>query len=85
MIRFRRRLLSRRSGDSGAGEEGEEVTAVRYHLERKQSMNVSLPPELEKLSAARWSPAGITSASEVVLEALRLLEEQDLARSVTGG
>lgn len=43
-------------------------------------MNVSLPPELDKFVAAKVSSGRYTSASEVVREALRLLEEQDHAR-----
>jgi len=45
-------------------------------------MNVLLPPELEKFVSNKVESGRYTSASEVVLEALRLLEEQDLARSV---
>jgi antitoxin ParD1/3/4 len=40
-------------------------------------MNVSLTPELEKLVAARVSSGRYASASEVVREALRLLDERD--------
>ena len=40
-------------------------------------MNVSLTPELEKLVAERVSSGRYASASEVIREALRLLEERD--------
>jgi antitoxin ParD1/3/4 len=40
-------------------------------------MNVSLTPELEKIVAARVSSGRYASASEVIREALRLLEERD--------
>jgi len=45
-------------------------------------MNVSLPPELEKFVSRKVESGRYTSASEVVLEALRLLKEQELAQSV---
>lgn len=44
-------------------------------------MNVSLTPELEQFVDAKVTSGRYTSASEVVREALRLLEEHDLARS----
>jgi antitoxin ParD1/3/4 len=44
-------------------------------------MNVSLTPELEKFVTAKVDSGRYTSASEVVREALRLLEEHDQARS----
>lgn len=44
-------------------------------------MNVSLTPELDKFVAAKVASGRYTSASEVVREALRLLEEQDRTRS----
>jgi antitoxin ParD1/3/4 len=40
-------------------------------------MNVSLTPELEKIVAQRVSSGRYASASEVIREALRLLEERD--------
>jgi antitoxin ParD1/3/4 len=43
-------------------------------------MNVSLTPELDKFVAAKVESGRYTSASEVVREALRLLEEHDRAR-----
>jgi antitoxin ParD1/3/4 len=43
-------------------------------------MNVSLTPELEQLIAQKLESGRYTSASEVIREALRLLEEQDQLR-----
>jgi antitoxin ParD1/3/4 len=40
-------------------------------------MNVSLTPELEKLVSDRVTSGRYASASEVIREALRLLEERD--------
>jgi putative addiction module CopG family antidote len=40
-------------------------------------MNVSLTPELKKIVAERVSSGRYASASEVIREALRLLEEHD--------
>ncbi len=40
-------------------------------------MNVSLTPELEQMVAEKVRTGRYTSASEVIREALRLLEEQD--------
>jgi antitoxin ParD1/3/4 len=48
-------------------------------------MNVSLTAELEKLVNAKVQSGRYTSASEVVREALRLLEEHDLARAAQLG
>ena len=45
-------------------------------------MNVSLTPELEKFVADKVDSGRYTSASEVVREALRLLEESDRSRSL---
>ena len=45
-------------------------------------MNVSLTVELEKFVSAKVESGRYNSASEVVREALRLLEEHDQARSV---
>lgn len=44
-------------------------------------MNVSLTPELEKFVSAKVDSGRYNSASEVVREALRLLEEHDAARA----
>jgi antitoxin ParD1/3/4 len=44
-------------------------------------MNVSLTRELDKFIAAKVASGRYTSASEVVREALRLLEEQDRTRA----
>jgi antitoxin ParD1/3/4 len=43
-------------------------------------MNVSLTPELEQFVAGKVESGRYTSASEVVREALRLLEEHDRAK-----
>ena len=45
-------------------------------------MNVSLTPELDKFVVGKVESGRYNSASEVVREALRLLEEHDRARSV---
>jgi antitoxin ParD1/3/4 len=45
-------------------------------------MNVSLTPELEKFVSSKVDSGRYNSASEVVREALRLLEEHDTARGV---
>jgi len=45
-------------------------------------MNVSLSPELEKFVADKVATGRYNSASEVMREALRLLEDQELSRSV---
>ena len=42
--------------------------------------NISLTPELDHFVAAKVSSGRYTSASEVVREALRLLEERDQTR-----
>jgi antitoxin ParD1/3/4 len=44
-------------------------------------MNVSLTPELEKFVSVKVESGRYNSASEVVREALRLLEEHDRARA----
>lgn len=44
-------------------------------------MNVSLTPELEEFVAAKVQTGRYNSASEVVREALRLLEEHEHARA----
>ena len=44
-------------------------------------MNVSLTPELEKFVSAKVESGRYNSASEVVREALRLLEEHDRTRN----
>jgi antitoxin ParD1/3/4 len=49
-------------------------------FEENFPMNVSLTRELDKFVAAKVASGRYTSASEVVREALRLLEEQDSAR-----
>ncbi len=44
-------------------------------------MNVSLPPELEEFVQQKVQTGRYNSASEVVREALRLLEEHEQARA----
>ncbi|HWZ45451.1 MAG TPA: type II toxin-antitoxin system ParD family antitoxin [Candidatus Saccharimonadales bacterium] len=44
-------------------------------------MNVSLTPDLEQFVSAKVESGRYNSASEVVREALRLLEEQDRIRA----
>ena len=44
-------------------------------------MNVSLTPELDKFIADKVASGRYTSASEVVREALRLLEEHEKSRA----
>ena len=44
-------------------------------------MNVSLAPELEKFISTKVNTGRYNSASEVVREALRLLEENDRVRA----
>ncbi len=44
-------------------------------------MNVSLTPELEEFVSSKVDSGRYTSASEVIREALRLLEEHDQVRS----
>ena len=45
-------------------------------------MNVNLTPQLEELVRAKVASGMYTSASEVVREALRLMDEQDRLRAV---
>lgn len=46
------------------------------------TLNISLTPQLEKLVRDKVESGRYTSASEVVREALRLLEEQDRLRGL---
>ncbi len=48
-------------------------------------MNVSLTPELDRFVADKVESGRYTSASEVVREALRLLEEEDRVRAARLG
>ena len=48
-------------------------------------MNVSLTPELEQYVSAKVESGRYNSASEVVREALRLLEEQEQVRAARLG
>lgn len=45
-------------------------------------MNISLTPHLEEMIRAKIASGSYSSASEVVREALRLLEEEDQLRSL---
>jgi antitoxin ParD1/3/4 len=45
-------------------------------------MNISLTPHLEEMIRAKIASGSYNSASEVVREALRLLEEEDQLRSL---
>ena len=45
-------------------------------------MNVNLTPQLEELVRQKVASGLYTSASEVVREALRLMEEQDRVRAI---
>lgn len=45
-------------------------------------MNISLTPHLEQLIREKISSGSYTSASEVVREALRLLEQEDQLRAL---
>ncbi len=45
-------------------------------------MNISLTPHLEEMTRAKIASGSYNSASEVVREALRLLEEEDQLRSL---
>ena len=47
-------------------------------------MNVSLTPELEQLVHLKVQTGRYTSASEVVREALRLMEQRDQAQALHG-
>lgn len=46
------------------------------------AMNISLTPHLEEMIRAKIASGSYNSASEVVREALRLLEEEDRVRSL---
>jgi len=46
------------------------------------TMNINLTPQLEQLVREKVSSGRYTSASEVVREALRLMEEHDRLRAV---
>lgn len=51
-------------------------------MKQKLRMNISLTPELEKLVQDKVKSGRYHSASEVIREGLRLLEERDLLRQV---
>ena len=46
----------------------------------RTTLNISLTPELEEFVAARVSSGRYQSASEVVRQGLRLLQEQEMTR-----
>ena len=81
---FRVRLV----GELREGQEVPGVKALRgvpftvgVTVEQDLPMNVSLTPELEQFVSAKVETGRYNSASEVVREALRLLEEHDQARA----
>ena len=49
----------------------------------RSSLNVSLTPELEKFVQSRVASGRYQTASEVIREGLRLLEEQEQEREAT--
>lgn len=49
----------------------------------RTSLNVSLTPELERFVTSRVESGRYQSASEVVREGLRLLEDRELSRQTT--
>ena len=77
-----RRLIILRSGVRSRSEAGS-ITKIaifcyqRYSGPKVYSMNVSLTKELEELILEKVESGLYTSASEVIREALRLMEEQD--------
>ena len=58
------------------------VEAAEIPGEEGRPMNVSLTPELEQLVQEKVRSGRYLSASEVVREALRLLEERDQIRTL---
>jgi|HubBroStandDraft_1064217.scaffolds.fasta_scaffold92550_3 antitoxin ParD1/3/4 len=63
-----------------------DIDNLRYRvypesIRERLLMSVSLTPELEEFVTTKVQSARYTSASEVVREALRLLEEHDSARA----
>ena len=59
-----------------------EATANLSEGKPRVGMNVNLTPELETLVRRKVASGMYTSASEVVREALRLMEEQDQMRAL---
>ena len=58
---------------------------MRYSssMATRTTVNISLTPELERFVAARVASGRYQSASEVVREGLRLLEEREDQRQIT--
>jgi antitoxin ParD1/3/4 len=56
-------------------------SVINGKVSREAAMNVSLTPELEKFVNSKVLAGRYNSASEVVREALRLLEQHEQARS----
>jgi antitoxin ParD1/3/4 len=57
---------------------------VKHHYDKHEvamTMNVNLTPQLEEMIRQKVASGLYTSASEVVREALRLMEEQDRMRA----
>ena len=76
-----RRQAAEASGrrlDGGGAVTGFDIRMARIQA---RGMNVSLTPELEKLVARKVASGRYGSASEVVRDALRLLEERDQMRA----
>ena len=61
---------------------GEFGVAIAKQWAKHSVMNVSLTPELENFVADKVKSGRYTSASEVVREALRLLEEREQLRDI---
>jgi antitoxin ParD1/3/4 len=60
----------------------DDMLRLQYCWKRNPVMNVSLTPELEQLVQEKVRSGRYLSASEVVREALRLLEERDRLREL---
>jgi antitoxin ParD1/3/4 len=58
------------------------ILRLAFLRKRNPAMNVSLTPELEQLVQDKVRSGRYNSASEVVREALRLLEERDRLREL---
>jgi antitoxin ParD1/3/4 len=58
------------------------IFVIQVTIKQETPMNVSLTPELEKFVSDKVDSGRYTSASEVVREALRLLEQKDRDRDL---